>query len=204
MQQSPNRIVISPRYVNAWLEQTPSVDEARPARCPACHAPGRPVGGRLGLIGHGMRTRQLRGPPAPGQVPVTQVLDIRRYRCRTCTAVVTVVPQGVMPRRHFSATAIALALALYGLAQASLRQTRRQVSPWTTLGAAAYVGWAALTRWIRAVRRGSMFSCAPAMAKDMPARKVAERAASKLATLAPPALGRMPITEQAFAGAQFA
>lgn len=109
-----------------------------------------------------------------------------------------------MPRRHFSATAIALALALYGLAHASLRQTRRQVSPWTTLGAAAYVGWAALTRWIRAVRRGSMFSCVRAMAKDMTAREVAERTATTLAALAPPALERMPITERAFAGAQSA
>ena len=180
------------------------MDEARPARCPACDAPGRPVGGRLGLVGHGMRTRQLRGPPAAGQAPVTLVLDIRRYQCRTCAALVMVVPRGVVPRRHFSGAAIALALALYGIAQKSARHTRRLVSPWATVGAAAYTGWAALTRWIGAVRRGSMFACVRAMAEDMSAREAAERVATTLAALAPPALGRLPLTEQAFAGAQFA
>lgn len=201
--QSSNRIVYSEIDVNAWSEKIPSVDEARPARCPACDAPGRPVGGRPGLVGHGMRTRQLRGPLAVGQAPVTLVLDIRRYRCRTCTAVVMVVPRGVMPRRHFSAGAIALALAAYGLTKTSMRETRRQVSPWTTVGAAAYVGWAALTRWIRAVRRGSMFARAPPMAEDMTAREVAERTATNLAAWAPPALGQISLIEQAFAGAQF-
>lgn len=158
----------------------------------------------MGLIGHGMRTRQLRGPPASGQKPVTQVLDVRRYQCRTCAALVTVVPRGVVPRRHFSGAAIALALALYGIAQKSALQTRLLVSPWATVGAAAYTGWAALARWIGAVRRGSMFACVRPMAEDMSAREVAERVATTLAALAPSALGRSPLTEQAFVGAQFA
>jgi hypothetical protein len=109
-----------------------------------------------------------------------------------------------MPRRHFSKTAIALALALYGIAKKSLRQTRRLISPWTTVGDAACTGWAALTRWIRAVRRGSMFVCVRAIPPDMSARQAAERAATTLAAWAPPALGHLPLIEQAFAGAQAA
>jgi hypothetical protein len=204
IERSRDRIVHSPLDVNAWLAQMPSVDEARPARCPGCDAPSRPVGGRLGLIGHGLRTRQLRGPPTPGQPPVTNELDVRRYQCQSCNALITVVPRGVMPRRHFSKTAIALALALYGIAKKSLRQTRRLISPWTTVGDAACTGWAALTRWIRAVRRGSMFVCVRAIPPDMSARQAAERAATTLAAWAPPALGHLPLIEQAFAGAQAA
>jgi hypothetical protein len=204
IEQSTNRMVHSPLDVNTWLVQMPSVDEARPARCPCCEAPSRPVGGRLGLVGHGMRTRQLRGPLAPEQPPTTSELDARRYLCQNCGAIIMVVPRSVMPRRHFSSVAIALALALYGIAKKSLRQTRQLVSPWTTVGDAACTGWAALGRWIRAVRNCSMFACVRAVPTTMSARQAAERAATTLAALAPPALSHISLIEQAFAGAQAA
>jgi hypothetical protein len=203
-ERSPNRIIHSPLDVNAWLAQLPSIDEARPARCPCCDAPSRPVGGRLGLIGHGMRTRQLRGPLAPELPPTTSELDVRRYLCQNCGAIIMVVPRGVMPRRHFSSTAIALALALYGIAKKSLRQTRQLISPWTTVGDAAYTGWAALPRWIRAVRDCSMFVFVRAIPATMSARQAAERAATTLAARASPTLSHLPLIEQAFAGAQAA
>jgi hypothetical protein len=37
-----------------------------------------------------------------------RVLLVRRYRCRRCGAVAVVVPRGVLRRRHFGASAIAL------------------------------------------------------------------------------------------------
>ena len=39
------------------------------------------------------------------------------------------VPSEVMPRRHYAATAIALAIALYGLAGEPHAEVRRRVSP---------------------------------------------------------------------------
>ena len=60
--------------------------------------------------------RQLRGPPAPGKPPVQTEFLARRYACQHCPAILTVVPRETVPRRHYAATAIALALGLYGLA----------------------------------------------------------------------------------------
>jgi hypothetical protein len=43
----------------------------------------------------------------------------------------------MLPRRLFSACAIALALALFGLSQLPLHAVRNRVSPWRTVGATA-------------------------------------------------------------------
>jgi hypothetical protein len=48
------------------------------------------------LVGHGTRERQVRGPLAPGAMALDTVIRARRYRCRGCGAIVTVVPRGVI------------------------------------------------------------------------------------------------------------
>lgn len=132
-------------------------------------------------------------------------LEVRRYRCRHCNATLTVVPRGVIPRRHYSGVAIALALALYGLARKSLREVRARINPWSVVGATAAEGWTALMRWIRAIHRGELFAFVRASPPEWSARKQAERAATTLAALAPPGLGHLPLVEQAAAaGAQAA
>src|SRR5690348_13799716 len=113
--QSPPTIIQSTLPIKSWIERTPSVDEARPPQCPFCEAVSRPVGEPLGLHGHGLRERQLRGPLGPEQEPQMCVVRVRRYLCRRCGATLTVVPQGVLPRRLFSAAAIGLALCLWGI-----------------------------------------------------------------------------------------
>ena len=47
------------------MARPPSVEEVRPARCPDCGVASKPVGGGVVVQGHGLRTRQLRGPQAP-------------------------------------------------------------------------------------------------------------------------------------------
>ena len=49
--------------VKNWLLRKPTVKEARPGRCPRCHCASRPTGSALGLHGHGLRDRQVLGPP---------------------------------------------------------------------------------------------------------------------------------------------
>ena len=188
--------------VNAWKARIPSVEEARPACCPRCGAASRPIDGPQGLIGHGMRTRQVRGPLEPGGEPTTLEVDVRRYRCSTCKAVLTVLPRGLVPRRHFSSTAIGQALLRYGQMQQSQREVRRHTSPWRIVGEAAVTGWATLRRWIAALGRGTLFAQVRAAPATFTARQRAERAALTLAALAPASMARLPLIEQVFAGAQ--
>jgi hypothetical protein len=96
---------------------------------------GESAAGRgLGLWGHGLRERQQRGPLEVGGAAPTVVIRERRYRCRGCGALLVVVPRGVLRGRHYSASAIGLALALFGVVGMSLAEVRRRVSPWPVVG----------------------------------------------------------------------
>ncbi|HVV82240.1 MAG TPA: DUF6431 domain-containing protein [Kofleriaceae bacterium] len=103
----------------------------------------------LGLHGHGVRERQLRGPTGPDGVPTTQTLVCRRYRCTSCSAVVLVVPRGVAPRKHYGYAAIAMALALWQLVGATVREVRRRVCAWQVTREST-ASWPTLRRWRRA------------------------------------------------------
>ena len=194
------RVVHSYLDINSWLAQTPSVNDVRPARCLACGAAGRPEGLELGLWGHGLRTRQVRGPLQFDEQPQTVLIRARRYRCRRCRAVVSVVPRGVLPRRYYSGCAIALALALYGVVEQTLAEVRRKVSSWSIVGATACGGWATLRRWVQAVRDKELFVQVRPAPANWTARQVSERAAVTLASLGPPTMRGHPITERAFVG----
>ena len=54
------------RHQSLAVEHTPTVEQARPACCPHCGRAGHPVGGLVGLVGHGVRQRQMRGPLEAG------------------------------------------------------------------------------------------------------------------------------------------
>ena len=43
------------------------------------------------------------------------MIACRRYRCVSCGAILTVVPRGVAPRRHYGHAAIAMALTLWAI-----------------------------------------------------------------------------------------
>ena len=115
--RSTPRILHHTLDVKGWLASPPSPEAARPGACPDCGTPSRPTGGRLGLHGHGLRDRQLRGPVDASGPPTCIVIACRRYCCVSCGAILTVVPRGGAPRRHYGHAAIAMALTLWAIAR---------------------------------------------------------------------------------------
>ena len=196
--RSRPRIIQSRLDLKTWLERTPTVDEVRPGQCAVCQRPSRPPGKPLGLWGHGLRLRQQRGPLSPDGKPETVEVAARRYQCRGCGAVLLVVPRGMMPRRHYAASAIALALALLGLLGLSPEEVRRRISPWQIVAEAGR--WPTLRRWVEAARRGELFDRVRPSPPHFTEREVAERAAATLGALAPPGPGPPDPMAQAFLG----
>jgi len=125
----------------------------------------------------------------------------RRYHCLACGAVLLVVPRGILRRRLYSAGAIALALALWGVEKLAPGEVRARVSPWRIVGDAAAAGWASLRRWARAVRAFALFPCVRALPVGERLRRVAARAATTLAAYAPSSAEALPISTRAFLGA---
>ena len=199
--RSHTTIVRSTIDVKRWMERTPSVDEARPGQCPKCAAASRPVGRGLQIWGHGLRDRQQRGPLEPLGDPVEITIRVRRYVCRLCTAVLVVVPLGVIAGRLFCAAAIGLAVALFGVAKLPMGEVRRRVSPWQHVGTSAEGSWLSLRRWVHAIRARRLFASVRPAPSRFTAREIAARAAQTLAALAPPSLAAVAIEHRVFAGA---
>lgn len=197
--QSGEGIVYSAIDVKKWAEEVPSVDAVRPGCCSRCGAASRPLGTALVLLGHGQRERQVRGPAGPRVAPQIMTILVRRYRCRLCGGLTTVLPRGLAARRHYSASAIGLALCLYGVQRFSESQTRLRVCAWR-------VGfepdrWTTLARWVTSVEQRRLFArvrpCPPAFT-------VRERAERIAATLCGLAVGVDSLEAQAFEGAALA
>lgn len=109
----------------------------------------------------------------------------------------TVAPREVLRKRLYSGAAIALALALFGLAGLSLPEVRELVSPWSKLGYSAAATWCTVPRWTAAVREGRLFDVRRPPEGWTP-RQVAERAATTLAARVPEP---MALVAAAFRGA---
>lgn len=177
--------------IKSWIAQTPSVEEVRPVSCAGCGAASRPVGGSLNVHGQGLMQRQVRGVLEVDGEPGVYVLEVRRYECQRCGAVMTVVPAGMLARRQYSASSIALALHLWLAVGLSDRMVRNQVCAWRRQGRSAR-GWAQLYRWAR--QAVSLF------ALPRPAASVSH-VLTALRALAPVALSSTPIALQVFEGA---
>ena len=164
---------------SAWAE----CDAARPATCRKCGAPSRPIGGKLQIVGHGVRDRLQRGPPAPAQSPIEDLVTTRRYRCKLCGAVIVVAPRGVIRRRLYAATAIGLSLALFGIDGHSAAAVREAIAPTCShRDRAEGATWTTLRRWAREAKAGALIhdSGCPA---SFTLRQAAERVATSLMTL---------------------
>ena len=182
------------------MAKRPSAAAVRPARCPCCSAPGAPLGRRVVIQGHGLRKRLVRGPLTVDGFPVEVTVSVRRYLCRRCGAVLTVVPRGMLRSHLFSAQAIGMALALWAVHRVPAHRVRACVSPWKTVGNTAATGWASLRRWVRQAPR--LFVWLRTCPKHWTLRQRAERIVLMLTTCAPHLDG--PVVERAFEGAAHA
>lgn len=198
--RSAERFVASLLGIKSWCEQTPSCADARPATCPCCEAPSRPLGGRLGIVGHGVVERQLLGPATWPGPPEASLVKMRRYRCRACKAIVVVGPRGVVRRRSYRVGAIAGAIAAYARGETSAA-VRRLVSPHSVVGGSARERWVTLTRWIDAAQGGRLFAIAGLVAAGR--RRVAELVMLALAARAGSGFG-VDLIAAAFVGAAVA
>lgn len=197
--QSGAGIVYSAVVVKKWAEEVPTTQQVRPGRCSKCGAASQPPGEPLVLVSHGLRERQVRGPAEPSGQPETRVVRVRRYRCRRCGGLTTVLPRGLTARRHYSASSIGLALCLHGLRCLSIGETRRRVCTWSIGFETAR--WTTLGTWVVAIGQGRLFpGVRPALATAS-LRSRAERAA---ATLCAVALCSGELEEQVFEGAALA
>ena len=125
------------------------------------------------------------------------LVTIRRYRCRTCRAVLLVGPRGLLPGRWYFAAAIGGALVRAASGQASVA-VRMATSPSKTHGGSARERWITLSRWIDAVSEGRLFSIS--LLDGLDRRGVAERAAHVLAARAGAHEGH-DLLSRCFAGA---
>jgi Domain of unknown function (DUF6431) len=201
--QSGEGIVYSTIGVKKWAENLPSSAQVRPGCCSRCGAASQPLGAAVVLHGHGIRWRQVRGPASAEGGPETVVVAVRRYRCQRCGAITTVLPGGLCARRHYSASAIGLALCLFGLVGLSMGETRERVCTWRV--GFELSRWTTLRNWVDAVGAGQLLPRIVAWRPWLAGgslRHGAERAAACLCALAPAGSGS-PV-EQAFAGAALA
>ena len=194
-----SKIIASGLDVKTWLLAVPDVDSVRPGMCPCCGRAGSPTGRPLGIIGHGLRERQQRGPLLAGGVPVVVTVRVRRYACG-CGAILMVVPREILRGRLYMASAVALALALFGVEHLAQAKVRQRTSPLAVIGAAATTRWATLRRWVHAVRAGRLLSKVRPGPAAFTERQVAERAAMTAAAMAPPSFATVEISLRAFAG----
>ena len=197
--QSGKGIVYSVIEVKQWAAEIPSVERARPACCSRCGAASRPLGVPIVVVGHGVRERQVRGPADAESEPEIRTILVRRYRCRLCGGITTVLPRGLVARRHYSASAIGLSFCLFGMQGLSVAETRRRICPWQ----AGFVTdcWTTLPNWVAAIERSALFSQVRPWPSSFSLRQKAERAAAALCGLS---LKPGSIEARVFAGAALA
>lgn len=127
------------------------------------------------------------------------MIRVRRYRCRRCGGLTTVLPRGLTARRHYSASAIGLALCLHGLRGLSVGETRRRVCTWP-LGFETE-RWTTLPNWLAAIEAGRLFQSVRSSPASASLRRKSERAAATPCSLA---LSGDGLEAQAFEGAALA
>lgn len=156
------------------------------------------MGGRLVVHGQGMLERQVRGVLEVDGEPGVVAIAVRRYECQRCGAVMTVVPSGMLARRQYSASSIALALHLWFAVGLSDRQVHQRVGAWQVRGRCGR-GWAQLYRWGR--QTASLFGLPRPASGSVSTSETATRVLATLRALAPVGLHASPIALQVFEGA---
>jgi len=115
--------------------------------------------------------------------------------------VVTVVPRETATGRLYTVSAVAWALALFGVARLPEAHVRRSTSPWRIVGAAAARRWVTLHRWVAAVIERRLLVQLPRPPDGRTARQTAAAIAIAASAHAPPTLASVPLPARAFLGA---
>lgn len=113
----------------------------------------------------------------------------------------TVLPRETAIGMLYTVSAVAWALALFGVARQSEADVRRSTSPWRVVGAAAARRWRSLRRWVAAAIDRRLFCKIPRPPDGCSARQAAERIAIAVSAHAPPTLASLPLPARAFLGA---
>jgi hypothetical protein len=184
-----------------WLKRMPSVEAVRPTHCPRCEAAGQPIGLPVGMHGHGVRSRQVRGPASPQAPALLREVKVRRYRCRACGSTCTVAPWEVVTRRLYAVTAVVWALALWAVMGLGLGVVRQRVNPWATVGESTARRWRTVRHWLSAVQQGRLLSQVRPWAPGLSARQAAAHVVHVVAGYALPCAAAPPYYVLAFWGA---
>jgi hypothetical protein len=109
----------------------------------------------LRVVGHGVRRGQVWGPLVAGGPPRQVEVFVRRFLCRNCNQTMTVGPRVRLTQRLYSASAVVLALMLWGLCGLSAGDIRKEVSPWQV--PKEEVGWKSVRRWAQQAVAGKLW-----------------------------------------------
>jgi len=135
--------------------------------------------------------------------PGVLVLRVRRYRCRGCGAITTVLPRGLIARRYYSGGALSLGLLLLGVRGQSMHQVRGAVCAWQVSFESAGQ-WNTVSKWLRAVSEKRLYPQVRPWPPAFGFRQRAERVATTLLSYAPASLDPLGLEEQVFVGAGLA
>ena len=109
------------------------------------------------------------------------------------------LPRGLTARRHYSASAIGLALFLHGMRGLSIGETRQRICTWRV--SFEKERWTTLPSWVAAIAEGRLFARVRPSPAQASLRRRAERAAATLCSLA---LTTLDLEAQVFEGAALA
>lgn len=113
-------------------------------------------------------------------------IEKRRYVCTKCGATLEVAPRGVLRRRQYTACAIGLALALFGLELHSPREVRDAIAPTASHRAPEEgASWSTVRRWAQEAKEGTLTEDSRACPETFTRRQAAERLAMTLQGLGP-------------------
>lgn len=196
MEKERERVVLVRLSVEDWLARPPSVAAVRPCQCVACGAASRPIGGKVVVQGHGYRRRTCLGPASPGGDCEARQLDLRRYRCVHCGAVMVAVPRGLLPRRRYLAAVIGLAIGLWGLRGLATPEVRERVARGSKPGTGKR--WRTLERWVVDAAAGAFARVTVTAGHDR--RSTAGRVATCLLGFVPPGMRHMDGEAQLYLG----
>lgn len=187
------KLIESALSVNNWMARLPSAAGVRPVQCPHCGA-GAHRRGELGMHGHGVRQRALHVATAGADGTREETLTVRRYRCRDCGRVCTVVPRMVLRQRRNDRVRIGVVLVLWVVGEETLSGLRARYAPRGMRGDSGRRDWPMVRRWVREAVRIFGAGCPGG---DGPVRSMAQRITAWILAHEPPESTGCSLSERA-------